>query len=65
MREREGIIKGMREFGEGDGYVHQLDSGDDLIFIYIDQNFSNCTFKCVWFIACQLHLNKAIFKKEI
>lgn len=47
MRERERIIKGMGEFGEGDGYVHQLDLGDDLIFIYIDQNFSNCTFKCV------------------
>ena len=50
--DREGTANGNGKFGEGDIYIHYLDRGHDFIFIYVGQSLSNCTLKCVQFIAC-------------
>lgn len=42
---------GNGEFGEDDVYIHYLDCGGDFIFMYVGQSLSNCTLKCVQFIA--------------
>lgn len=39
---------------------NHLARGDDFRGVYISQNLSNCNFKYVQFIACQVYLTKAV-----
>lgn len=42
-RQKEWVTKGRKKILKGDGYVHYLNCGDDIMCIYISQNLLNCT----------------------
>lgn len=49
----------------GNRCVHYFDSGDDFRVCIYAKTYQNICFKYMYFIVCQLYLNKVVFKSSL